>query len=297
METLILVTAVLRIDNLKYICDNIINVFKDETQIKPLWCLCIDQYNYIGDLNLLINIIKKCQDNNILVAVYYQGEANKANYGGALMNAPLKDLKNTVFKDSNPLVLVLDDDNILSPNLLKFIQAHCINNNYIWILNMLSEGGDIRYSRDCDFLAANEHDYDNKIYKVFHTCATADPSQILFRLDLFLKFGGFTKVRSYDFDFMNVLLYNKEIRKYIDFQTYDCSPSGLPASNDKFYISCYHNGLNTDEKLSTIIKEIPNMDYNDSYVRVHVNNHYCNVQITNEELKHILEKRLNKEEI
>mgnify|MGYP002515861899 FL=1 len=297
METLILVTAVLRINNLKYICDNIINVFKHETQIKPLWCLCIDQYNYIGDLNLLTNIIKKCQDNNILVAVYYQGETNKANYGGALMNAPLEDLKHTLFKDSNPLMIVLDDDNILSPNLLKFIHEHCINENYIWILNMLSDGGDIRYSRDCDFLAGNNVKYgnDSQIYKIFHTCATIDPSQILFRLNLFFKAGGFTSVRTYDFDFMNVLLYNNEIRNYIRFQMMDCAPSGLPSVNDKFYISCYHNGLNTNEKLSTIIKEISNMNYNDSYIRVHVNDNYCNVQITNQELKDILEKLLNKE--
>ena len=214
------------------------------------------------------------------------------------MNAPMQDLKNTIFKESNPMMLVLDDDNIISPNLLKFIHEHCMNDDNIWILNMLSDGGDIRYSRSCDFLACNISKYNDESYAVFHTCATADPSQILLRLDLFLDLGGFSSERLYDFDFMTKLMRNQNnIKSHIRFQTNDYYPSGLPCTNEKFYITSYHNGLITDEKLSTIIKEIPNMDYNDSYVRVHVNNNYCNIQITNEELQHILEKRLHEQEI
>ena len=291
-QTLLLVTPVLRFNNLKHILVNIKNVFKNEVSITPLWVLCIDRFNCIWNDNDIECLAKECNESGIQIAVYYQGESDGPNYGGALMNAPLEDLKNNYFKHENPLMIVLDDDNIISPNLLTFIHEHCMNDeNNIWILNMLSEGGDIRFSRSIDFLTGNKFGK----YKVYHTCATIDPSQILFRLDLFFKVGKFDDGKFYDFKLMTKFDNDfNGIKSYLKFQMDYSLPAGLPCCDDKFYITSYHNGLVTNETLIDTIDDIENCKRNDSYIRVHVDDNYYNIQLSNDELKEILERHVNK---
>ena len=291
-QTLLLVTPVLRFNNLKHILVNIKNVFKNEVSITPLWVLCIDRFNCIWNDNDIECLAKECNESGIQIAVYYQGESDGPNYGGALMNAPLEDLKNNYFKHENPLMIVLDDDNIISPNLLSFIHEHCMNDeNNIWILNMLSEGGDIRFSRSIDFLTGNKFSK----YKVYHTCATIDPSQILFRLDLFFKVGKFDDGKFYDFKLMTKFDNDfNGIKSYLKFQMDYSLPAGLPCCDDKFYITSYHNGLVTNEILIDTIDDIENCKRNDSYIRVHVDDNYYNIQLSNDELKEILERHVNK---
>ena len=102
-QTLLLVTPVLRFNNLKHILANIKNVFKDEEAIMPLWILCIDKFNCVWNNNDIECLVEECNESGIRIAVYYQGDDNGPNYGGALMNAPLEDLKNNYFKHENPL--------------------------------------------------------------------------------------------------------------------------------------------------------------------------------------------------
>ena len=80
---ILLVTAVLRPKNLPYIAKNIVSTFKDETELHPVWVICIDKYNS----NYSKLEIKKLEvyllENNIDYEIFYQGEEGKENYGGA----------------------------------------------------------------------------------------------------------------------------------------------------------------------------------------------------------------------
>ena len=139
MTDILLVTAVLRTENLYPIAKNIAKRFKDETELHPVWVWCFDQYN--ADMSPL-NIKKAevvCLENNITYIMYYQGTQGQENYGGALMNGPLQDLKNKIYKDSNPLVYVLDDDNIIHPNFIATVKNYCLENEQPLWMNMVDE--------------------------------------------------------------------------------------------------------------------------------------------------------------
>ena len=130
---ILLVTAVLRMENLPYIARNIVKTFDNEKELRPVWVLCIDKYNS----NYTQLDVKRLEvyllENNIEYHIFFEGEKGKENYGGTLMNEPLKKLKETKYKSINPFVIVLDDDNILSDNFLKFIHvllSQWIGNTY-----------------------------------------------------------------------------------------------------------------------------------------------------------------------
>ena len=71
-QTLLLVTPVLRFNNLKHILANIKNVFKNEVSITPLWVLCIDRFNCIWNDNDIECLAKECNESGVQIAVYYQ---------------------------------------------------------------------------------------------------------------------------------------------------------------------------------------------------------------------------------
>lgn len=131
MTTIILITPVLRTSNLIYIAKNIVERFKMSKELIPLWILAFDKYHAdISDTS--INLIKKyCEENNLKYRIYFEGTDADTNYGGVLMNFPLKDVKVQLFKDENPLVYVLDDDNVLHKNFISFIENHCLDNEYV----------------------------------------------------------------------------------------------------------------------------------------------------------------------
>ena len=284
---ILLVTAVLRPKNLPYIAKNIVSTFKDETELHPVWVICIDKYNS----NYSKLEIKKLEvyllENNIDYEIFYQGEEGKENYGGALMNEPLKHLKETRYSNGmNPFVLVLDDDNILSPNLLKFMHDFCMTNEFTWWLNMVDECGTQRFCRKCDRLAFI---FSEKGYNVIHRCSTFDPSQMLIRLDTLLCLGGFGDTRFYDFDMMNNFYNNVyDVDRRLHLQG-DLTPV-LPSTD--LYMSCYHNGLVTPEMIDKTVKDINehNFQYEDSYIRVHVGDNMYTVQMPAEDLIPLLEK-------
>ena len=51
MTDILLVTAVLRTNNLIHIAKSIVKEFKDDDELHPIWVLCFDQYN--ADMNPL----------------------------------------------------------------------------------------------------------------------------------------------------------------------------------------------------------------------------------------------------
>ena len=284
MTDILLVTAAFRLDNLLYIANNIKETFEGETELCPVWVICYDMYNSgVNDERVKI-LNEYCDNNNIRHAVFYQGEPKDENFGGALMNGPLKYMKEHHYKDSNPLVMVLDDDNILSKNLLMFIKSHCLNNEFTWWLNMLDEIGAQRFSRKIDRLAGIKGYGCNEGYIIYHRCATCDPSQLLIRLDTLLVLGGFSPHAYYDFEFMQHFANNTY---GLDDRTF-CQGSHPNLPDHDFYISCYHNGLVTPKMVEETLKDLPEQEYDDSYVRVHSGKHNYNIQLNKEDLEIIL---------
>jgi hypothetical protein len=284
MTDILLVTAALRINNLKYIAKNIKDVFANENDIRPVWLICYDQYNSNVTSEDIDYLKQYCKENNIEEHTFMEGKPNQENYGGELMNGPLHYMKDNFYQNSNPFVLVLDDDNILTKNLLMFIKKYCLTNEWTWWLNMLDEFGAQRFSRSIDRLAYIKGTGINEGHNIIHRCATCDPSQLLIRLDTLLVLGGFAANRYYDFAFMSHF-YNNSYG--IDKRTgYQGNISNVP--NDTFYISCYHNGLVTPEMIKETLNDLPSQEYDDSYIRVHVGKHNYNIQLDKEQLEILL---------
>ena len=246
---------------------------------------------YIGRFGIGVKVIFPRSDTtqyvNIEYHIFLEGEKGKENYGGTLMNEPLKKLKETKYKSINPFVIVLDDDNILSDNFLKFIHENCMNNEFTWWLNMLDECGTQRFARKCDRLAYVPSSSGK--YNIIHRCSTFDPSQMLFRLDTLLCLGGFGNTRFYDFEMMNNFYNNVyDVDRRLHLQG-DFTPI-LP--NTDLYMSCFHNGLVTPAMIDKTINDINNNEfsYEDSYLRIHVGENMYTIQVPAKELIPLLEK-------
>ncbi len=289
MTDILLVTAVLRTKNLQAIADNIAFRFKDETELHPVWVWCFDQYN--ADMSPL-NIKRAevaCLENDLSYVIYYQGKPDQENYGGELMNAPLQDLKNKLYKDSNPLVYVLDDDNILHPNFIDTVKEFCLDNDRPLWMNMLDEFGTQRFVRYADRLAYLPGTGQNEGYRIIHPCASCDPSQLVIRLDTLLALGGFENTRDYDYKFMNKI-YRNDLN-LDNMMMYQATRPWLRDNN--FFMSCYHNGLVTNERVGKAIKDLEenfSETKEDSYIKVHTKNDSFVLGITNKGLLEILKK-------
>ena len=294
MTTILLITPVLRTKNLLEIGKNIVERFKSAKELVPFWILAFDKYHAdISDES--ISVIRNfCNDNSLQHHIYFEGVEGATNYGGALMNFPLKDIKQRYFKDENPLVYVLDDDNIIHKNFIPFIESHCLDNEFVWWLNMLDEFGEQRFCRPADRLAYVMGYGINKGYRIIHRCSTCDPSQVVIRLNKILELGGYGNTREYDFDFMN-----KIYRNQCDLDTlmrYQGAKPWIP--DNTFYLSCYHNGLVTKENLQSAIEDLEknfSETKEDSYIRIHTNNCNFNLELTNDEVLKILKDRLNEQ--
>jgi len=288
MTDILLVTAVVRTENLYPIAKNIATRFKDEKELHPVWVLCFDQYN--SDMSPL-NIKRAevvCLENDISYVMYYQGKEGQDNYGGELMNGPLQDLKNRVYKDSNPLVYVLDDDNIIHPNFIDTVKEYCIGNERPLWMNMVDEFGSQRFVRYADRLAFIDGVGNNKGYRIIHPCASCDPSQLVIRLNTLLSIGGFENTRDYDYKFMNKIYRNEQnIDRDMIYQ------GNKPwMRNNNFFISCYHNGLVTSkmrEEAAKDLRENFSETKEDSYIKIHTKNHSFVLGITNNALLKLLE--------
>lgn len=290
--TIILITPVLRTENIIYIAKNIVERFKSAKQVKPFWCLCFDKYHADISDKSISEIEFYLQKNKIDYKIYYEGDDKPENYGGTLMNFPLKDMKTRFFSEENPLVYVLDDDNIINKNFISFIEEKCLNNEYAWWLNMLDEYGAQRFSRHVDRLAYISGTGNNKGYKIIHRLASCDPSQLLIRLNNLLAVGGFGITRLYDYEFMNKIFAN--CAHLDEIMRYQGSVPWFP--NNEFYLSCYHNGLVTNKNIRDAVKDLKenfSETREDSYIRIHTKNCNFNLELTNEEVLKILQDRLN----
>ena len=229
-ETLILLTAALRFNNLIDIAKSINIKFDEYNNIFNIkWVICLDQYNGYGNYDDCIEYLKTT---NIDYKIYKSGKPNQKNYGGALFNEPLQEYvkENNL---NNPWIYILDDDNIIHPNLYKIFNI-CLDNEFygnkeiITTINKWHCGHNREINKDIH-LIPNAINYIQEWFLF-------DPSQVILRYNIIEKYGFITDNELYDFYWLNMPVIQNEQNNTIWFNEYEYSFG-------RHIVGTYHNGL------------------------------------------------------
>ena len=246
-ETLILITAALRLDNLIHIAKSINIFYNDYNNIFNIhWLICIDQYNGYGDIE---RTIKYLHNTNIPYSIIKSGKPNQKNYGGDIFNEPLK----KYVEDNNlnnPWVYILDDDNIIHPNLFKIFNI-CLDNDFYGNKEIITtiNKWDIGHNREIN----------KEIFFIPNTSGLIqewflfDPSSVILRYNIIKKYNFIDADFLYDFYWLNSKVILNEQDNTIWFNEYE-------HSFGRHVVGTYHNGLTTynhiNEYLDKDIKDI-----------------------------------------
>jgi len=250
MESLILITGAYRLDNLLNIAKNINQYYDKYSNLFNIyWLICKDQYNGFGNIELTIDYLN---NTNIKYKIIKTGKPNQPNYGGDLFNEPLKQFVNE-YKLDNPWVYILDDDNIIHPNLLKIFQV-CLENNFfgnkeiITTINKWHCGHNREINKEI-FLLPSPSGW---IYEWF----LFDPSSVILKYNIIEKYGFVSNEFLYDFNWLNFKVIGNEINNTIWFNEYE-------NSYGRHIVGSYHNCLVKQEdiqKLSDVNIDDLNVD-------------------------------------
>ena len=245
-ENLIIMTASSRLDDLVKVAKSInINYDKYNQKFNIYWLICEDQYNGHGSLDKFYEYISTT---NIIWQIYDSGKPNQKNYGGDIFNESLQNFVN-YFNINNPWVYILDDDDILHPNLYKIFDI-CLENNFygnkeiITTINKWHCGHNREISKDI-FLLQTE---DTQILEWF----LFDPSAVILKYNIIEKYDFISGEFLYDFNWLNMKVLRNEIDNIIWYTDYEHSWG-------RHVVGTYHNGLVKEEN----IKEFENIDIND----------------------------------
>lgn len=198
MKELILMTAASRRENLKQTYDSIENCFRNVSDVHITWLICHDQYNMHGNLDKIIDLCKKgCAEFGMGWLVYDTGKKGQSNYGGDMYNDALKWIKENWFKEADPWVYILDDDNIIHPAMaLNFNHITDVcdkkGKKMIW-LTMSHDYAGLQVSHELW-----EYSYHTKKNGERTTFQLPDPSQILMRYSEIEKMGMYDSCFEYD---------------------------------------------------------------------------------------------------
>ena len=247
-ETLILLTASCRYDNLMYLAKTIEPQYKkyiDKFDIR--WLICKDQYNGTGNIKKVIKFIDKT---NINYKIYDSGLPNHKNFGGSIYNEPLQKYVQEEQLD-NPWVHFLDDDNILHPRTLEIFNT-CLENDFYGnkeIITTINKWhcGHNREIDEYSFLQADKSGFIREWFMF-------DPSSVMLRYNIIEKYGFILDDFLYDFHWLNMPVIQNETENTIWYNYYD-------GSYGRHLIGTYHNGLVKSENLNPFVNiESMNMD-------------------------------------
>lgn len=257
MNTICLLTAAFRIDNLIPIAHSIVDGFKTSQQLKPLWVIIIDQYNAVYSPSKLEEVQLFCKDNNIDYLIEYGGvNKDKPNYGGDIYNETIFKLKATMFSDSNPLVYILDDDNLIHPLFVPTIEKTDLTKpGIIWLSCMRQRGVICEAEKTYAWrkLMMNEEEY------VIPMQWVGDPSQMVFRMDYIIKMNGFHHASNYDYVTLSKM-YEKFGNDYVFYDTYDGWHHNRTHT--------YHNGLRSVQDTENYINKLESDEPTEAHLYV-----------------------------
>ena len=229
-ETLILLTGSMYWDNLIDVAKSINIKFDEYNNIFDIkWIICLDQYNGHGKYD---NCIEYLKTTNIDYKIYKSGKPNQKNYGGSLFNEPLQQYvkENNL---NNPWVYILDDDNIVHPNLYRIFNI-CLENDFygrkeiITTINKWDTGHNREINREI-YLIKNSNDLIQEWFLF-------DPSQVILRYSIIEKYDFILDDLLYDFYWLNMPTIENEQDNTIWFNEYE-------HSYGRHIIGTYHDGL------------------------------------------------------
>ncbi len=243
-ETLILLTACYRFDNLLYIAKSInINYDLYNNDFNIIWLICKDNNNGYGDIDKAIDYLKTT---NIHYYIKDSGKPNQKNYGGDMFNLPLISLVNELSLD-NPWIYILDDDNIVHPNIYKIFKL-CLDNNFyddkqaIATINKWNLGHN-REMYEANYLINDR----NSFIQEWHIL---DPSAVILRYSIVQKYGMYSNDFLYDFYWLNLIVLSNEGNNII-------WPNMYENSFGRHIVGSYHNGLvNNYEQIKELVDKL-----------------------------------------
>ena len=240
-QTLILMTGSYRLDHLLHIAKTI-NINYDEyfNYFNIYWLICKDQYNEYGNIDKTLDYLNKT---NINYNIKNSGKPNQPNYGGDLFNIPLQEFIEENQLD-NPWVYILDDDNIIHPNLYKIFKI-CLDNNFYGNKEIITtiNKWDLGHNREIN----------KEIYLLQNTQGLIqewflfDPSQVILKYNIIQKYGFYSNELLYDYYWLNFPVIASEIENTIWFNEYEYSYG-------RHVVGTYHNGLVKQEDIEEFLK-------------------------------------------
>lgn len=261
-EQLILIIAAYRFNNLISVLRNIDRYYEKYSQKFDIYIvICKDKLNNIGSFDAAYEFLNNSSMNWLALESGHikRTEQNTGNYGGDIMNEPLKFAVDEYFKLNNPWVYILDDDNIIHHDFfdmfLYVLDMMKVNEDYkdILIMNMALQDGLIK--EIYPYALVDEHL--NSHWSGWSEMA--DPSQVIIKYDIIKKYGYYGGGFLYDFEWLNKqLLYNEKQNDNIFYYT------NLP----NHIVSCYHNGLHDTKELEQYV----NSNIEDINIDLHIQN-------------------------
>jgi hypothetical protein len=206
-EELVLLTGIIRTENLDIILNSIIDTFPENLNIT--WVLIHDRCRARGNCNHIIERCKKYQKANQRFSWLYCPieKGSKEKYGGTLFNAPLKWLKENWMKDKDPWVYILDDDNTLCPLMMEAIENDIeranSSNKTIIKYDMLYYGCGVNAPLNEEFWGLVT--FYTKLTPYY---AKTDPSQIVMKYSTIDEIGFYPEGYRYDYDLYFTLFNN-----------------------------------------------------------------------------------------
>lgn len=247
--SLILLTALYRFDNLLLLAKIVKKYVYDYSHFLDIhWLICKDAYNGVGNLDEFFEYISQPEQQNINWTMYDSGTPAKENYGGALFNIPLQDYVENFKNLNNPWIYILDDDNILHPNIFETLKIFIYENRNeeVILLNCRFDEGFVRMFNKDNLNIPGRSGWIEGIHM-------ADPSCVIMKYNIIKKHGFVSDEFYYDFHWLGELI-NKELSENNIFTAQE-----LVVYLDKFYfaevVNSYHNHLNfikDDKKINEI---------------------------------------------
>lgn len=255
---ILLITAISRCEFIDVLIKHtfkIVGMFEERFNFQ--WLICVDYGKLKGDdRDKIVKMYYDIANTNIdLLGVDSGNGDNLPCYGGDIYNEGLTHLFRKMSDGYNPWCYILDDDNVINPNMFEYIadaeDKGCFDG--MWLNYQMDNGKVLNQMIGYDALVmlngANRHS--NLLNPYLNN---PDPSSILLKLDVYRKNFPMLGGVDYDFTYIRPIIENlaDECRLYCQCNNmvnfWECN------------IGAYHNGIARKERYEYDSERMDNVD-------------------------------------
>lgn len=243
-EHLLIVTPLIRLQNLITLADSIYEAFKDTENVLPMWLICHTIDHTKGyDESVLQDAFSHLAELGMLWSYFPAYTDGEKIYGGDVMNGGIAYLLDTHYGNINPWVYILDDDNLMCPLMGRqfkqmTVTASELGKEAIW-MSMNREDGFIDTIRWYSVYGRGKQ---NTSLNAPGDEFLPDPSELILKASLIKKMGYFDGGFTYDQKLW--WYFNDNLDKVLFPEDWHPGHWGVRGSNNFF--QCYHNGNNVE---------------------------------------------------